>query len=432
MAGTTLDPKAVGQLLGVERVAAATPADAVDGVQPRFIVEPASIEEAAGVVAWANENGLRVAPRGGGSRMGWGNVPDGLDLVLSTRRLNALVEHAAGDMTATVQCGITLQALQERLAKGGQTLALDVPFAESATIGGLIATNDSGPLRLRYGGIRDQLLGVTLVQADGRIVKGGGKVVKNVAGYDLPKLLTGSLGTLALIVQATFRLYPLPAESRGLFVQALGVEQAGALILGLLDSTLMPTGLAVSWSLESDCGLYLRLSGIAPSVEAQLEQAQSLAVDVHCSARVLDAGAAAAAWIELGAGPWSGAEPAVVAKCSVLPADIPTLIHSIANTAARASLRASAVVQAHGLGLIRLEAHDVTASDSAFVEALDELRAGLAARDGTLVLLSAPLGVKRQVDVWGPGGDAVPVMRRIKAQFDPKGTLNPGRFVGRI
>jgi glycolate oxidase FAD binding subunit len=434
---TTLEQARVREslvgLVGDGSVAAASPEDAIDGVQPALVVEPSSIDEAARVLGWANAAGLSVTPRGGSSRMGWGNVPRSAELVLSTRRLNRLVEHAAGDMTTSAECGLTLQALQQALGEAGQMLALDVPSADRATIGGLIATNDSGPLRLRYGGIRDLVLGVTLVRPDGVVVKGGGKVVKNVAGYDLPKLLTGSLGTLGLLVEATFRLHPLPAESRTLIVQPGDVQQAGALILKMLDSTLTPTGLTLRWSDRAGCDLSLRLSGIGPSVEAQVEQAGNLMAQHRLDPELLDAAEADAAWRDLGTEPWSGDSEAIVARCSVLPTEIPALLLALRGAATTRGLQASAVVQAHGLGLIRLQAPEAgTAMDEALLAAVDEIREGIAGHDGTLVLLSAPLSVKRRLDVWGPAPDSLPLMRRVKAQFDPKGTLNPGRFIGGI
>ena len=425
--------ESLAEFVGDAGVAAASPEDAVEGMQPALVVEPGSVEEAAGVLGWANEAGLSVAPRGGGTRMAWGNIPRAVDLVLSTRRLNRLVEHAAGDMTATVQCGLTLAALQAVLGEAGQMLALDVPFADLATIGGLIATNDSGPLRLRYGGIRDLVLGITLVRADGVVVKGGGKVVKNVAGYDLPKLLTGSLGTLGLLVEATFRLHPLPAESRTLLAHPASVEQAGALILKILDSTLTPTGFALRWSDRAECDLSLRLSGIGPSVEAQVEQAGKLLAQHDLDPELPDAADASAAWRDLGMEPWRADSEAIVARFGVLPTEIPALILAVGEAARTRGLQASAVVQAHGLGLIRLEAAEAgSTADQALLGAVDEVREGIAGHDGTLTVLSAPLSVKRRVEVWGPLPDSLPLMRRIKAQFDPKDTLNPGRFIGGI
>jgi glycolate oxidase FAD binding subunit len=160
--------------------------------------------------------GLQVIPRGGATKMDWGNPPRSGELMLSTRRLNRVVEHAWGDMTATVEAGCTLQQLQQTLAEHGQRLALDPLWPEQATIGGILATNDSGPLRIRFGSLRDLIIGITLALPDGTLAKSGGKVVKNVAGYDLPKLATGSLGTLGIITQAIFRLHPVPRESRTL------------------------------------------------------------------------------------------------------------------------------------------------------------------------------------------------------------------------
>jgi glycolate oxidase FAD binding subunit len=295
----------------------------------------------------------------------------------------------------------------------------------------LIATNDSGPLRLRFGGVRDQLLGVTLVRADGFVVRGGGKVVKNVAGYDLPKLVTGSLGTLAFVVQATFRLYPLADVSRTLLVQADDVHALKDLIPRVLDSTLVPTGLTLWWSGGPGCSLFLRFSGIMPSVGSQLEQTHGLIARQQLKAKVLAAEEATAAWQDLASGPWRGSEQSIVVRLSVLPTEIPTALFALHEILDGTDSKANAVVQAHGLGLIRIEASGTAESRlDDVIAAVDELRRRIAGQDGTLTVLSAPLSLKRRLDVWGPGGDAMRLMRRMKAQLDPKNTLNPGRFIG--
>ena len=204
-------------------VHAATDADSVAGIQPQVVVEPANETEIAAVLAFANKNGLRVLVRGGGTQLDMGLPPRGGDILLSTARLNRIVEHVPGDLVVIAEAGLPLATLQEALAKTNQWLALDPDLAPEATIGGLVATNATGPRRLRYGGVRDQIIGIHVVLPDGTIAKGGGKVVKNVAGYDLPKLFTGAMGTLGVIVSATFRLYPLPVASRTMHISASSV-----------------------------------------------------------------------------------------------------------------------------------------------------------------------------------------------------------------
>ena len=200
-------------LLGVDAVRLGTPADAMEGVVPRVIVEPASGEAVGGVLEWASREKLCVLVRGSGTKLGWGAAPRQIDILMSTARLNAVVAHRHGDLTATIQAGAKLGDVNRALAQHGQWIPLDPPSADRATIGGLVATNDSGPRRHRYGAPRDLIIGVEFARADGRLAKGGGIVVKNVAGYDLPRLLTGSFGSLGVIVTATFKLYPLTAAS---------------------------------------------------------------------------------------------------------------------------------------------------------------------------------------------------------------------------
>src|SRR6267143_2379818 len=196
-------------LVGNDYVHASPAADAVAGAQPRLVIEPGTEVELAEVLRLSNEAGLAVIPRGSGTKLGWGNPPARADLILSTARLTEIIEHACADLTVSVEAGCTIQRLQETLAQHGQHLALDPLWPEKATVGGVLSTNDSGALRLRFGALRDLIIGATVALPDGTLASSGGKVVKNVAGYDLPKLVTGALGTLGVITCAVFRVHPL-------------------------------------------------------------------------------------------------------------------------------------------------------------------------------------------------------------------------------
>jgi glycolate oxidase FAD binding subunit len=414
------DLRAIG---GVEHMRAATAEDAIDGVQPLMVIEPGGPDEVAGVLKTASAAGLHVIPRGGATKMDWGNAPHGGDLILSTRRLNRIVEHAWGDMTATVEAGCTLQQLQQTLAEHGQRLALDPLWPEKATIGGILATNDSGPLRIRFGSLRDLIIGITLALADGTLAKSGGKVVKNVAGYDLPKLATGSLGTLGVITQAIFRLHPIPRETRSLTFTAPDNTAMNALVLAILDAKLVPTGLQVCVADTSLPEIDLRFEGTAAGCEAQVQQAVRLAAGCRQIEAQPDAWNAPEAV-------WGGLEPSVVCKFTLLPASMKTFFAKVRGVAEQAHLRWRLVAQAVGAGCLRLEG-DAAALD-AFPGAIAELRQDLEAHGGSLVVLRCPSAVKSKLDVWGSPGDAFPVMRSIKAQFDPAGVLNPGRFIGGI
>src|SRR5919202_2840773 len=228
------------EIVGAEHAREATPDDAVDGVEPAFVAEPGSIEETSELLSLVGEEGLAVARGGGGTKDSLGNPPRELDLILSTARMNEIVEHVPGDQVVRVQAGMRLQDLQERLAGSDQMLGIDTP-EEGATIGGVVAANSSGPRRHRYGTIRDLIIGITVVLSDGTVAKAGGKVVKNVAGYDLPKLFTGSLGTLGIIAEVTFRLHPLPQEVRSVSFSLPTTAALNELVLKILDSTLIPS-----------------------------------------------------------------------------------------------------------------------------------------------------------------------------------------------
>src|SRR5271167_4600547 len=220
-------------VVGSQNMRAATAADTIARVQPRYVVEPQDEWQLSAVLAFANEAALSVIPRGGGTKLDWGNPPNRAELILSTARLDRILEHAWADLTVTVEAGCTLQSLQETLAQHGQRLAFDGLWPERATIGGVLSTNDSGVLRLRFGALRDLIIGVTIALPDGTLASSGGKVVKNVAGYDLPKLVTGALGTLGIITRAIFRLHPLPRNVLSFTLSARDLDDANRIVLAV-------------------------------------------------------------------------------------------------------------------------------------------------------------------------------------------------------
>ncbi|MBA3946371.1 MAG: FAD-binding oxidoreductase [Herpetosiphonaceae bacterium] len=412
-------------LVGAAHASATSSDDMVDGLQPQLIVEPGDVDELSAVLRWANDAGVHVLPRGGGTKQGWGNAPHGGELILSTRRLNQVLEHAWGDMTASAQAGCTVEAFNLRLAEHGQQLALDPLWPNQATIGGVLSVNDSGALRLRYGSLRDLIIGITIVLPDGTIARSGGKVVKNVAGYDLPKLLTGSFGTLGVIVDATFRLYPLPHALRTVTINAPNAALANELLLRVLDSTLVP----VSMQLRAGSGRPLQLDicfvGSTAAINVQTEQLARLCLAMGCVAET--AADELVPW-QAREALWAGDSGAVVCKMSLLPAQQALLVAEVERLTTALRLQWELVTQAVGVGTVRLAG----ANDQVLMVGLKLLRSWAEAQGGSLVVLAAPTTVKQRIDVWGQAPAALPVMRRVKEHFDPHGILNPGRFVGGI
>jgi glycolate dehydrogenase FAD-binding subunit len=412
---------------------AATPADAVDGVQPEVVVEPTTLEEASQVLREATEQGRRVVCRGGGSKLGWGNPPAAADLLVSTARLDRVLEHAEGDLIVRAEAGVRLDALQEVLGKAEQFLALDPP-EQGATLGGIVAAGASGPLRHRYGTARDLLIGITVVLADGTVARSGGKVVKNVAGYDLGKLFAGSLGTLGLIAEVTFRLHPRASAVTGATMEVDRPERAGEAAQALAHAQLAPAAMELAWPDQSGPGrLVVMIEEPRGGVTEQARDVVQL-LEPFGSAELIDSGRAQPALDGLGRRPWrsdsgGGDGPLVGAKAACVPTELPGAIEDLWAAAGAHGLRAS--LQAHagvGVTYAALGGGDAGALAAAFREA----RERLARRGGTLVALEAPLELKREVDVWGPVGDAERLMRRVKGRFDPEGTMSPGRFVGGI
>jgi len=423
-AATSSVEQQLAALVGTQNVSPATPADRVCGIQPQFVVAPESDQQLAAVLELANKSGLAVIPRGGGTKLDWGNAPKRADLILSTARLDRILEHVWADLTVTVEAGCTLQALQQTLAQHGQRLALDALWPEHATIGGVLSANDSGVLRIRFGALRDLLIGITLALPDGTLASSGGKVVKNVAGYDLPKLATGALGTLGVITRAVFRLHPLPRMATTITCVANQFSSAERLLAALLDSALAYSALQVRIPAEDQRKIFVDVlfEGTEQGIAAQIAHLQSLASfttvleadhNVWKSREVLHS--------QYLADPSSGA----VLKMSTCPSDALAAIAGLTEIAkSRAS--SSVVVQATGLGtiLVRGARNELQHRAKLFREKIES-------SGGSLIALGNSI-VGTDFDAWGSPGDALSLMRAIKVQLDPESTLNPGRFVGGI
>ena len=410
--------------------AAALDAHAVDGVTPRWVARPGSAEEVGRVLALAHAEGLAVAPRGTGSSVALGNRPRRLDLVVDLARLDAITDYVPEDMVATMEAGTPLAAVGRRLAERGQMLALDPIGGSSRSIGGVLASNAAGPLRFRYGTARDLTLGVRFVQADGTITWGGAKVVKSVTGYDVPKLLVGSLGTLGLIVGATLRLHPLPAATGSWLLAWDSREAAESFLAALLGSSLEPERVTLlNGEASRACGrtggeLALLVS-IASVEEAVLSQGTALARLAGMHAGQVQK-LSPSCWEQLG----EALKGPVALRLSCEPKRLIFWLGELERLASGLGLAALVVAQA-GNGVLQCALQGEVPGSALDGNLLRPLRKGLAPEGGSLVVERAPAALKAECDVWGPiHPDLLAIMSRVKRAFDPDDILNPGRFVG--
>ncbi len=393
--------------------------DAVDGVRPELVAYPSSTEETSEVLRAAAEHALAVVPRGRGTKLTWGQPPRRLDLLVDLSRMDRVIDHAPGDLVVVTQAGTSLRTLQGAVADAGQRLAVDEMVA-GASIGGTVATSTSGPQRVLSGTVRDLLIGVTLVRADGVVARAGGRVVKNVAGYDLGKVVTGSFGTLAVLTEAVFRLHPLPAARRFLGVTVRDAHQAHRAVQAVVHGQVVPTAVEIDWPARGPGTVVVLLEGTEGGVAARVDAVSDLFEELP-----VEVGDAAPPWWS--AYPWAAGETALKLTFALtgLPAVLAELDRVAEEEAIPVTVRGSA-----GAG-VAYGAVPAETDPGAVARVVQRLRATCRDHGGAVVVVDGPAAVKRAVDLWGPVA-ALDLMRRVKDQFDPQHRLSPGRFVGGI
>lgn len=410
----------------------------LNGMVPQAVRQPETVEEAAEVLREAAHSGWAVVPWGSGAHQGFGHTPTRYDLALDLTRLSRILRHRPANLTIRVEAGIRLSDLNAALAAHGQWLPLDPPFGDQATIGGILAAGLSGPLRARYGTARDLLIGIRVALADGTLIQGGGEVVKNVAGYDLPKLFHGALGTLGVIVEAAFKLWPRPKTETTWAFSFARPEDALPLTLAMLRHPGFPLAVEVlndrAWEalrralpLPEDPSariwVLVRAGGWPAQVERLGRDAAAAAERARVRERLPEA-TATALWPQvpsIGIVAPAEVEGALGVRLGLLPAQLAEGVRALETAS-----EIPAVWRAHGtLGLIYARAEGPL---EALLQWASALRSFALARGGHFTILGGPEPVKQALGLWAPLRPEVAVMQRIKAQLDPEERLNPGRL----
>ena len=426
---------------------------AIDGKKPKVIVSPKTIQEVSKVVAQANQQRLTIVPRGNGTKMGMGGIPKKIDIILSTSRLNRITDSDCENLTLSAESGMTLNEVQKSLAKVGKGyfLPLDPPFTEKATLGGIVATNSSGPKRLLYGTARDMIIGTKAVFPNGDIVVSGGKTVKNVSGYDMCKLLIGSYGTLGILCEMTFKLLPLPEKEATLLLSFARLGEADGFAREVRSSQLIPSSietlnaLAVqkmrySMSMPPN-GNYLvaiGLEGVAESIDRQIAEMSEMGrKHGFLEAVTLDSEKHQAFWVsirDLSQGLTETYPNLISLKSNFLISKSDEMLGSYEMIARELGIECAFICHS-GNGILYsyiLPGKKFRSKVESFIELIGKVTAEAAKNEGNLVIESSPLLIKKKVEVWGQSRSDYQVVRRLKEQIDPAGILNRGRFVGGI
>ena len=387
------------------------------GIMPAFVASPESTDEAAAVLRAAAEHELAVVARGAGGRLGWGAPPSRCDLLVDMSRMSSVVEHSSGDLLARVQAGARMGDVAAALGRDGQEIALDVP--DGSTVGGVVASGLAGPRRLRYGTPRDLLIGITIVRADGTVARSGGKVVKNVAGYDLGKLLAGSAGTLALITEATFRLHPLPAARVYVTAEYVSARIACDAVAAAANSPLVASAVELSRPApDGPIRIGVLLEGSSEGVAARAMRMADLLGPAETSLW-------APSW-------WPGApeaEEGTLIRVSCWVSALPTVLDAVSVAAGEAGV-SPAIAGSAGAGVLYLRVGP-SVDPLSSARLVRGLRAARSGERGGVVVLAAPAAVREALAGYGGMAGTVPslaLMRAVKDQFDPGDRMAPGRF----
>ncbi len=423
----------LAQRLGAELGAAAVVAEQsalashiVDGMRPALVCSPAAAEQIAAALRVCAEAEAAVIPWGGGTAMGIGNPPRRADVALTMGRINHLVEHDDANLTATVGAGMPLADMQEILAREKQFLPFDPPQPARATIGGIVAANLNGPRRNCYGSVRDLVIGMKVALGSGELIKAGGKVVKNVAGYDMCKLFVGSLGTLGILTEVTLRMAPIP-ETAATVVAAGGLPKVLQFVDELSGSPLLPAAVALMNSValgagQNDWRAAIRCEGFAETVTRHLADSQALAQHVGLGTEILRDSSDGQLWDRVRDFPLQTGR--VVYRVTVPRASVAESVRAIQD--GNGSEFQPAILSDPLTGTLWVAEAECQTSPQRFANLLS-----LAQRcGGHAIIFAAPADAKKNIDVWSPAPPTLALMREIKRQFDPKGLLNPGRFVG--
>jgi glycolate oxidase FAD binding subunit len=385
-----------------------------------LVARPGDVAQVAEVLRAAAAHGLAVVPRGRGTKTTWGMPPTGVDLVLDVSAMDRVLDHAAGDLIVSAQAGARLADVQAEVGGAGQCLALD-ETVPGASIGGVLAANTSGPRRVATGSARDLLIGISVVRADGVVAKAGGRVVKNVAGYDLGKLLVGSFGTLAVVTEAVFRLHPLPVAHRWVGVPVADPEHAQRLVRSVLHAQAVPAAIEVEWPADGSGWVHVLLEGREEGVAVRARTVRGLLGEASTESTEAPAAGATYPWDLMA----TGDDRATALKLTFALSGLAEVLAAARATGVPVEASGSA-----GAGVVYAAIPAGTPVEAVAV-AVERLRRTCTGLGGSAVVVDAPAAVKQAVDVWGPV-PALALMRRLKDEFDPDHRLAPGRFVGGI
>ena len=417
----------------------------VEGVRPQAVAYPEDLSQLGQVLQAASQSDLALTPWGGGTQTSLGNALERLDAVVDLSRLDRIVGHNPADLTATVQAGITVSKLQEVLHEHGQFLALDPPLPDRATVGGSLATAVSGPVKWQYGSPRDTVIGMKVAQADGKLTKSGGQVVKNVSGYDISRLHVGGLGTLGIIAEVSLKLTPLPVAQKTILAAFSTTRQCLEAGLGIFQSGIVPLALTAfdgrangrmeAVDLSVGCLLAVRLGGRPLYLDRQGRECETICKQ-HGSSTVeaLAEEDAGRVWRRLADFGWDGdTTPVIGARILVPPSAVKEVVGFVEKADHTARLEPAIVSHpAHGTVLVGWFAGGESPTADGATGMLRLTREAVHRSGGKMVIERCPPEVKSGFDVWDDVGESISIMRRLKEQYDPKRIVNPGRFVGGI